>query len=608
MEKKLQTLIFPDNEKVQTQWGIYYRGSRCTLGYQNAKLAIPSFEIIDFATYFNGFSYKKWKTYTNLGTLRLYLSMKGKFAVELVGYGYHGLQPERHTYTICNYDLPEQETICVTYPECEEQLVSFEIHPFSDCLLYEGYYTGEYRNHDVQTIELAVASTTCFKEDYIIHNMDLFKHEILECDDEISQHFYVHIVDNGQSLESSKYNCDKLTVHPNKNVGGSGGFARGMIEAMRQKPRATHVLLMDDDVVILPESLKRTYMLLTLLKPEYQGHFIAGSMLALEDMCVMHEDLGTIRNSGDVCPVHRDLNVTELVNVLKMEEKRPSIKNEFAAWWYCCIPVKAIEKNGLPLPIFIRGDDIEYGLRCHPGFITMNGICLWHMGFSNKFNPAIDIYQVYRNLLVIQSTSGVCEGIDFLAWIKRIYKHMMLEFNYGAVELILRALEDYMKGPEFLLTDRGEVILKENRKFNEEMRPIEKFHDERSKNVTIYLDEVDKTGMRSWLNRWIYRITYNGHRFYPESFLKQTPAVISYDWSYQPQRQMHRKYLLAVNATQQTINIRALDRKKFKDLQKRYYRDLKNYRRQKSALRKAYEEASETFRSEDFWREYLDLS
>ena len=246
----------------------------------------------------------------------------------------------------------------------------------------------------------------------------------------------------------------------------------------------------------------------------------------MEDMCVMHEDLGTVRADGEVCPVHRDLNVTELVNCLKLEEKRPKVRNEFGAWWYCCMPREAIEKNGLPLPIFIRSDDLEYGLRCHPGFITMNGICLWHMGFTNKFNPAIDLYQVYRNMLVIQATSGVCQGIDFMAWIKRLYKQMMLEFNYGSVELLLRALEDYMKGPEFLMEDRGEAILKENRKLVETLVPIEKFEDDRFKDIDIHMDRVYETGVRSFKERWIYRITYNGHRFWPKSRLKDKPGVI----------------------------------------------------------------------------------
>lgn len=44
-----------------------------------------------------------------------------------------------------------------------------------------------------------------------------------------------------------------------------------MIESIRQKPKATHVLLMDDDVVVLSESIKRTYLLLLLAKEKYKG-------------------------------------------------------------------------------------------------------------------------------------------------------------------------------------------------------------------------------------------------------------------------------------------------------------------------------------------------
>ena len=113
MEKKLQTLIFPDNEKVQRQWGIYYRGNRCVQGKDDVKLYIPAFEVIDFSTFFNGFSYRKWKTYTNLGALHLYIEMKGNFDVELVGYDYHGIQPERRSYATYHYELDKKETVCI---------------------------------------------------------------------------------------------------------------------------------------------------------------------------------------------------------------------------------------------------------------------------------------------------------------------------------------------------------------------------------------------------------------------------------------------------------------------------------------------------------------
>lgn len=71
-------------------------------------------------------------------------------------------------------------------------------------------------------------------------------------------------------------------VIPNDNVGGAGGFTRGMITAMEQNPKATNILLMDDDVAVSPESIKRTYNLLRILKPEHREDMISGAMLNYE--------------------------------------------------------------------------------------------------------------------------------------------------------------------------------------------------------------------------------------------------------------------------------------------------------------------------------------
>ena len=36
-----------------------------------------------------------------------------------------------------------------------------------------------------------------------------------------------------------------------------------------------------------------------------------------------------------------------------------------------------------------RGDDVEFSIANNAKFITMNGICIWHMGFAAKFNMAM---------------------------------------------------------------------------------------------------------------------------------------------------------------------------------------------------------------------------
>ena len=44
---------------------------------------------------------------------------------------------------------------------------------------------------------------------------------------------------------------------------------------------------------------------------------------------------------------------------------------QYAGWWYCVIPTATIEREGLPLPLFVRSDDAEYALRCKPKFMSM---------------------------------------------------------------------------------------------------------------------------------------------------------------------------------------------------------------------------------------------
>ena len=101
-------------------------------------------------------------------------------------------------------------------------------------------------------------------------------------DEPAGQHIVMRVVDNGRTLDTEKYNSEYVHIYPNQNVGGAGGFTRGIIESMDAEKKPTHIILMDDDVKILPESLIRTYSLLAIMKDEYDSHFISGAMLFME--------------------------------------------------------------------------------------------------------------------------------------------------------------------------------------------------------------------------------------------------------------------------------------------------------------------------------------
>jgi galactofuranosylgalactofuranosylrhamnosyl-N-acetylglucosaminyl-diphospho-decaprenol beta-1,5/1,6-galactofuranosyltransferase len=69
----------------------------------------------------------------------------------------------------------------------------------------------------------------------------------------------------------------RLTILEQGNLGGAGGFTRGLLAA-RNVPGATHALLMDDDVAVEPEALRRTVAWFAIAHPR---QVLGGHMLDL---------------------------------------------------------------------------------------------------------------------------------------------------------------------------------------------------------------------------------------------------------------------------------------------------------------------------------------
>ena len=134
---------------------------------------------------------------------------------------------------------------------------------------------------------------------------------------------------------------------------------------------------------------------------------------------------------------------------------------------------------------------------------------------------------------------------------------------------------------------------------------ISQFDDSRFEDVEIRLDEVYFSGGRGILSRILYVLTLNGHRFFPESMLKKEPAIIGYDWSYQPAKQAFRKYLLSVNPIAQTMAVREKDKKKYRLLIKKRNRLMRQYKKKRETLTKQYADAFEKLTSVEFWERYL---
>lgn len=577
--------------------------------------------VYDFTTYFNALSVSKLRTYTSMRSAMLHLELKGAACTvqqtmgdalaheSLLVEGTDVTVPASDDWQVVDLPLVITDTMV---------LVGFKIVTEGQVAIRNSHYVLDVED-DFNEVELAVATTTFKKESFIINNIGLVRSHIIESGDDIAKHFHMYVIDNGRTLDAMALSGDRIEVIPNENVGGAGGFTRGMIAAMRQKPKATNVLLMDDDVAVSPESIKRTYNLLRILKPQYREAMISGAMLNYEVGEDQWEDTGFMTKDGIFAPCKPPLRLTQFEDIIFNEihemTKEITPDNHYAAWWYCCIPISVIERNGLPLPLFVRCDDAEYGIRCKTDFITMNGLCVWHMSFHKRYNPAVERYQTTRNTMIAQAAAGMAPHADFMHELHRNMQLELKKFGYDNAELCLDAFEDFLKGPKFIGTkgqaERSFMAANRNKETLHDLDELQRLANEDpdlagfdAYTITRQLIDADKPRSRS--ERIQDFVTDNGQRILKNE--GEGYAVIPLlGWVYPAGVIRGKKKLIVIDWYNRKGAIRTKDPDRYARIMKRYQRDLKYYKANINRLREEYAQAFPKLTSLQFWEHYLDL-
>ena len=331
-------------------------------------------------------------------------------------------------------------------------------------------------------------------------------------------------------------------------------------------------------------------------------------MLSFEQQDRFYEDVGCVRaGDGMYGPTKKDRNLSKLKSIVLQETLEAHVSNRYAGWWYCCIPMSVIERKGLPLPLFIRCDDAEYGARCTKRFMSMNGICIWHLTLAYKFRAHLERYQVLRNSLIDQSTTGVFSNVNFRRMCKISFEHDLKTFYYGGAEFTIRAIEDYLKGPEYLKRVDGSKLMAELAEANEKLLPIEEIDDPEVATLDYRPDLVHKShpDLRDTLKRAYDYLTMNGQKM-PGFVTTDTIAVIPYDgWSYAPDVMRNHTRFLAITSDGTHGVLRRFDRKRARDLSRRFYRVMREFDRRRKEVRAAWAAARDELTSVAFWKDYL---
>ncbi|HMT50267.1 MAG TPA: glycosyltransferase [Dietzia sp.] len=241
---------------------------------------------------------------------------------------------------------------------------------------------------------------------------------------------------------------DRLHYLRQPNLGGAGGFSRGLFEATAPgAPGPVDVLLMDDDVRVEPETVLRLFAFAAVTR---EPMLVGAQMLYLfnpDYLLVSAERTRLDQLKGGLDADEWALRDESVVD--NRQERR--IDAEYNAWWSCLVPGEAVDAVGLPMPYFFQWDDIEYGLRCRQAGMptcTLQGAAVWHADFYWKDGDDFGQFFSQRNSLV---TASIRQGIDPRAMavnLGRSVLRAMVGMQYGLAATRMRGIEAFLDGPD----------------------------------------------------------------------------------------------------------------------------------------------------------------
>ena len=505
--ERLQRILLPKLGEPRDVRSLYLVEPETNVGrvqaHSRTSATIPAGDEVSFETYFNAFPASYWRRWTNLDNVVLRLELSGTARVDIyrskidgariavtgevvgdLGAAAEGAEAkvDGKDVHVCEIPVPltqfEDGGWIWFDLTCETDVVIHSAGWYSDIEAPSQTYPDGTENPAPEgrvTIGIptfnrptdAVAALEALSSD---PEVDAIIDAVLMPDQGTK-----HPADEPGFDAVAEHFGDRLRIFPQGNLGGSGGYSRIMYEALggpdSDSKRATDspfILYMDDDIAIEPDSILRAVAVGRFAKSPM---LVGGQMLNLQERSHLHS-MGEVIGRHDFMwtsapHVHYDhdfyahplrdrgehgTNATgEIVDSKDLHRR---IDVEFNGWWMCLIPRVAAEAIGQPLPLFIKWDDAEYGLRAgKAGFPTATwpGVAIWHMAWSDK-DDAID-WQAYfhlRNRLIVAALQheGDAAGI-VRSMRKATFKHLLC-LEYSTVAIQNEAMKDFLAGPEHL--------------------------------------------------------------------------------------------------------------------------------------------------------------
>ena len=452
---EIQSILFPEERFKQDLYFLMFHKNEVMydgIEVVDGSIILNKKDHISTNSYFNSFYESYWVKYSSIRSFFLKVRFRGSLSIKMYrdepGAGARLIKVEKRHH---EYD----EELIVKIPSNFTSLVKgyagriffdFKAHAASE-ISEISICTEQPAKRD---IKLSLGICTFSREAYLADTIE----SISGSKDLAGIVSDIFIVNQGPcfsdlALIENIKGDPRIKLIEQDNLGGCGGFTRTLIEAKSQAGQANYHLLMDDDIVIDPRVIRNCASFIEYSNDEL---VLGGSMLDSLRPHILYEAGARLKNSNVIQSIMHNLDISDPESLSALSSP---VHVDFNAWWFCAIPLSALGSIRYPAPIFIRGDDFEFGIRlAKSGYETVSlpGIAVWHEPFYAK-PPGWQQYYDLRNRLIFAACHDDLVNIQSPNHLLRhAFVEPLLTHNYQALNLNLKAIEDFLSGPDALFS------------------------------------------------------------------------------------------------------------------------------------------------------------
>ncbi|WP_166462512.1 glycosyltransferase [Amycolatopsis acidicola] len=439
--------------------GMYAEASVGAAELARERVTLEPHALVTTNTYFGRFPASYWQRWTDVKTIDVEATVTGSGKLVITAGDSHG---DSRSVTSLTVEDATAKQVSLTAPIdrfVDGGAIWLDIETGAGRLVVENVRWTVEAPQAVRPVSVVICTHN--RADYCIETLT----ELAE--DEVAREYVaaVHVTDQGTDTVESREKFayvkellgDKLHYVRQPNLGGAGGFTRGMYEVLEGPGgEDAHVLLMDDDIKLESDTIMR----ISALANSTVDPMIVGG----QNLCELHP--GQLFVDADIANlpklragIDRSDSLSQRSMLDHNQDKRVDATHN--AWWCCLIPAEVVRKVGYPLPIFFQWDDVEYGLRARSaGFytVTLPGAGVWHQDLHWKGWDDWARYFHYRNGLITAALHGQLQSQAMFQFLLNEFLETLASMQYGLAATMIKAIEDFLDGPKTLADGGANVV------------------------------------------------------------------------------------------------------------------------------------------------------